>query len=52
MISSTRLGQKNGRFALNVSISRAKEKMIVYKSIYASEVTVNENEDLKLFREW
>ncbi|WP_369021545.1 DEAD/DEAH box helicase [Mycoplasmopsis synoviae] len=52
MISSTRLGQKNGRFALNVSISRAKEKMIVYKSIYASEVTANENEDLKLFREW
>ncbi|MGL5358056.1 MAG: AAA domain-containing protein [Metamycoplasmataceae bacterium] len=45
--------KKNGKYALNVAISRAKDKMIVLKSIYADDVVINENsDDAKIFKEW
>ena len=50
---STYLGNKNGRKALNVVVSRAKEKMVVFKSIKAADVkTLNPASPLNTFRKW
>ncbi|TDV23049.1 superfamily I DNA and/or RNA helicase [Mycoplasmopsis mustelae] len=48
------VSRSGGKNALNVAISRAKEKMIVIKTIKASEVQIqpNSTEDLMLFKKW
>ncbi|UUM19066.1 ATP-binding protein [Mycoplasma sp. 1018B] len=53
-IHSTYVGRIGGKNALNVAITRAKEKMIVIKSIYASDIIINswDNEDLLIFKKW
>ena len=52
-LGSTYVGRKNGYFALNVAISRAKSKMIVYKSIYSDEILIkNNNISLTIFKKW
>lgn len=52
-LHSTFVGRNGGKNALNVAISRAKEKMIVLKSLKAEEVNVNnDNEDLLIFKKW
>ncbi|ACF07466.1 DEAD/DEAH box helicase [Metamycoplasma arthritidis] len=50
----TYVARAGGKNALNVAISRAKEKIIVIKSIYASDVDINERStsDMILFKEW
>lgn len=50
---STYVAKKGGKNALNVAISRAKDKMIVIKSIYAKDINLaNASEDLIIFRDW
>ncbi|AAT27985.1 DEAD/DEAH box helicase [[Mycoplasma] mobile] len=52
-LHSTYVAKKGGKNALNVAISRAKDKMIVVKSIYAKDINaLNAPEDLFIFREW
>lgn len=52
-IHSTYIGRPGGANALNVAISRAKDKMIVVKSIKSSDlVNVQNNEDLYMFKKW
>ncbi|KKB26832.1 ATP-binding protein [Mycoplasmopsis meleagridis] len=53
-IHSTYVGRSGGKNALNVAISRAKEKLIVIKSIKANEIILNENtgEDIIIFKKW
>ncbi|QBF34960.1 ATP-binding protein [Mycoplasmopsis phocirhinis] len=55
-IYSTYVGRPGGRNALNVAISRAKEKMIVIKSLHSSDVNINGlngiNEDMETFKKW
>ncbi|MGX9358234.1 AAA domain-containing protein [Mycoplasma sp. 128] len=53
-LSSTYVARPGGKNALNVAISRAKEKMIVIKSIYADDIKLNEysSKDLITLREW
>ncbi|AWX69494.1 DEAD/DEAH box helicase [[Mycoplasma] anseris] len=50
----TYVARQGGKNALNVAISRAKEKIIVVKSIYADDVEINERSttDMILFKEW
>lgn len=50
---STYVAKSGGKNALNVAISRAKEKMIIIKSIYAQDIQNNSNlEDMEIFKEW
>ena len=52
-LGSTYVAKPEGKNALNVAISRAVKKMIVLKSIKASEVKGNaKNVSMKIFREW
>ncbi|WBP84364.1 DEAD/DEAH box helicase [Mycoplasmopsis edwardii] len=53
-LSSTYICRPTGRNALNVAISRAKEKMIVIKTIKSWEVNLSGNfsEDMLTFKEW
>lgn len=46
--------RKGGKNALNVAVSRAKEKIIVIKSINYSDIEINEKstDDVKVFKEW
>ncbi|RIV16840.1 DEAD/DEAH box helicase [Mycoplasmopsis gallopavonis] len=48
------VARPGGKNALNVAISRAKEKMIVLKTINSSDIplTPNMQEDLKIFKKW
>ncbi|GAA5414778.1 AAA domain-containing protein [Ureaplasma ceti] len=54
LLSATYVGHKGGRNALNVAITRAREKMIVLKSIQSSEVRIANasNLDLLTFKNW
>ncbi|TQC54666.1 DEAD/DEAH box helicase [Mycoplasmopsis cynos] len=53
-LSSTYICRPTGKNALNVAISRAKEKMIVIKTIKSSDISLGENhtDDMKIFKEW
>ncbi|QZE12318.1 ATP-binding protein [Mycoplasma sp. Ms02] len=52
-IYSTYVGRQGGMNALNVAISRAKEKMIVIKTIKSSDILNYHNSpDTAIFREW
>ncbi|WP_029513571.1 AAA domain-containing protein [Mycoplasmopsis primatum] len=52
-IHSTYVGRTGGKNALNVAISRAKDKMIVVKSLYAKDLTIlTDNEDAITFKRW
>ncbi|QZE12540.1 DEAD/DEAH box helicase [Mycoplasma sp. Ms02] len=53
-LSSTYIGTKGGRNALNVAITRAKDKMIVIKSITAEEVMPSSggSGNLTTFKKW
>ncbi|RMA77420.1 superfamily I DNA and/or RNA helicase [Metamycoplasma subdolum] len=53
-LHGTYVARSGGKNALNVAISRAKEKIIVVKSIYAEDVEVSENStsDMILFKDW
>lgn len=53
-LALTYVGRPGGRNALNVAITRAKDKMIVIKSIKSSEIVIkNElNKDLTTFKNW
>ncbi|WP_429996426.1 hypothetical protein, partial [Mycoplasmopsis bovis] len=49
----TYVGRPGGKNALNVAISRAKDKMIILKSLNASDVSVlTGNEDVYIFKKW
>lgn len=50
-LHSTYIGSKKGRNALNVAITRAKDKMIIIKSIKTSEVDAK-SENLMTFKRW
>ncbi|AAV27632.1 DEAD/DEAH box helicase [Mesomycoplasma hyopneumoniae] len=50
---STYIARKGGKNALNVATSRARQKMIICKSINADEIQNTSNsEDLEIFKEW
>lgn len=53
-LSMTYVGRPGGRNALNVAITRAKEKMIIVKSISSSEIQTKSemNKDLRTFKNW
>ena len=52
-LGATYVGRPQGRYALNVAISRAIKKIIIFKSIYGSEVSItNQNESLTTFKKW
>lgn len=53
-LSSTYIGTKGGKNALNVAITRAKDKMIVVKSIYESDILVDNtgSANLYTFKKW
>ncbi|WP_406616898.1 DEAD/DEAH box helicase [Mycoplasmopsis adleri] len=52
-IHSTYVGRPGGMNALNVTVSRAKDKMIVIKSIKAEDINVlTNNEDAIIFKRW
>ncbi|ADE19748.1 DEAD/DEAH box helicase [Mycoplasma crocodyli] len=52
-INSTYVGRSGGMNALNVAISRAKDKMIVIKTIKSEDVSnLTNSEDTKIFKEW
>ena len=52
-LGATYVAKPTGKNALNVAISRAKEKMIVLKSIRADEVNVKPgNESMQIFKNW
>ncbi|QJG66827.1 DEAD/DEAH box helicase [Mycoplasma phocoenae] len=50
----TYVARRGGQNALNVAISRAKDKMIVIKSLNSDDIKINESssEDMVLLREW
>lgn len=50
-LSQTYVCSYNGRNALNVAITRAKDKMIVIKSIYFT-IIISSNQVINLFKEW
>ncbi|WP_427909881.1 DEAD/DEAH box helicase [Mycoplasmopsis bovis] len=53
LFHSTYVGRPGGKNALNVAISRAKDKMIILKSLNASDVSVlTGNEDVYIFKKW
>ncbi|AZG68909.1 AAA domain-containing protein [Mycoplasma struthionis] len=51
---NTYVARKGGKNALNVAISRAREKIIVVKSIFADDVEINERstKDMIIFKKW
>lgn len=50
---STYVAKSGGKNALNVATSRAKDKMIIVKSIYSDEIQNNNNStDIEIFKEW
>lgn len=51
---NTYVARKGGKNALNVAISRAKEKVFVVKSIYAEDIEITERStvDMITFKEW
>lgn len=52
-IHSTYVGRSGGKNALNVAISRAKDKMIVIKSLKAKDLNImTGNEDALMFKHW
>ena len=51
-ISSTYVARDGGKNALNVAISRAKNKMIVVKSINFQNIKFGNSKDYKIFKEW
>ncbi|EGV00325.1 ATP-binding protein [Mycoplasmopsis columbina SF7] len=53
-IHSTYVGRSGGKNALNVAISRAKDKMIVIKSLKSNDIVLSsfENEDVYTFKKW
>lgn len=51
-ISSTYIARQGGKNALNVAISRAREQMIVVKSIEANKVKFATNSDTIIFKKW
>ncbi|TPE57205.1 ATP-binding protein [[Mycoplasma] falconis] len=53
-LSQTYVARQGGKNALNVAVSRAREKIIVVKSIYAADVEISERStsDMILFKEW
>ncbi|TNK83877.1 ATP-binding protein [Mycoplasmopsis pullorum] len=53
-LSSTYIGTKGGRNALNVAITRAKDKMVVVKSLKADELLIDNSSSLNLltFKKW
>ncbi|WP_041594212.1 AAA domain-containing protein [Mycoplasmopsis fermentans] len=52
-IHSTYVGRPGGMNALNVAVSRAKDKMIVIKSLKSSDLTImTGNEDAIMFKHW
>ncbi|MCP4337140.1 MAG: hypothetical protein GY679_04830 [Mycoplasma sp.] len=51
-IAATYIARKGGRNALNVAISRAKEKMIVIKSITSKNVRIANSDDFITFKRW
>lgn len=46
------LNKSNGYKYLNVAVTRAKEKMLVVKSLYASDITIINNESVNKFKEF
>ncbi|MBG0731066.1 ATP-binding protein [Mycoplasma sp. 'Moose RK'] len=51
--ASTYIARKGGKNALNVATSRARQKMIICKSINASEIqNASISEDLEIFKAW
>lgn len=53
-LSSVYVTTKSGNHALNVAITRAKNKMIVLKSLKSNEIIINniDNENLIIFQKW
>lgn len=53
-LSSTYVARKGGKNALNVALSRGKDKLIVVKTIRHIDIKIKDNssEDLVLFSEW
>ena len=52
-LHSTYVAKSGGKNALNVAISRARDKMIIIKSIYAQDIQNPSNsEDMAVFKEW
>ncbi|MCP4336847.1 MAG: hypothetical protein GY679_03295 [Mycoplasma sp.] len=51
-IGSTYVARSGGKNALNVAISRAKDKMIVIKSVNYTTIKTAKSEDFKVFHEW
>ncbi|WP_330463141.1 DEAD/DEAH box helicase [Metamycoplasma gateae] len=51
---NTYVARKGGKNALNVAISRAKEKVFVVKSIYADDIEITERStvDMIMFKDW
>ncbi|MGZ9428996.1 AAA domain-containing protein [Mycoplasma sp. 1012] len=52
-LHTTYVSRSGGKNALNVAVSRAKDKIIVIKSLKAEEIeNTNQNEDIALFKKW
>ncbi|MCK5945647.1 MAG: ATP-binding protein, partial [Mycoplasmataceae bacterium] len=51
-VGSTYVARAGGRNALNVALSRAKEKMIIVKSVGFDTIREAKSEDFKTFKEW
>ncbi|QNM93882.1 ATP-dependent helicase [Mycoplasma sp. Pen4] len=53
-LNSTYVCRPGGKNALNVTISRAKDKMIIVKTIMSDDVTSNGDmsDDMKIFKKW
>lgn len=52
-LHSTYVAKPGGKNALNVAISRARDKMIIVKSIYSQDIQNPSNsEDMAVFKEW
>lgn len=49
---STYVARQGGKNALNVAISRAKDKMIVVKSVNSNNIKVANSDDFKVFQRW
>ena len=49
---STYVSRSGGKNALNVAISRAKDKMIVVKSVTSTNIRNAKSDDFKVFKEW
>lgn len=50
---STYVARPEGKFALNVAISRAKEKMVVFKSVNSDDIKPSiRNNSINLFKSW